>query len=71
MFLQYLMPRPNESPDGTLITESNCMACRHFAYQGYVRGSLQPLPGCWMQLRGFPHTKDCMYYEREPGADDE
>jgi hypothetical protein len=65
------MPRPNERPDGTLIVVSNCETCRHFEYQGFIRRALQPSPGCWNKLTGFPHTKDCKYYEREPGSDDE
>jgi hypothetical protein len=64
-------PAPNENPDGTLITESNCLTCRHFAYQGYVVGKYEPSSGCGRRLRGFPDTKLCVYYEREPGSDDE
>jgi hypothetical protein len=64
-------PAPNENPDGTLITESNCRTCRHFAYQGYVVGKYEPSPGCGQRLTGFPDTKLCIHYEREPGSDDE
>lgn len=42
---------PNENPDGTLIVESNCKACRHFAYRGYIRGSLQPSEGPWQTTK--------------------
>jgi hypothetical protein len=63
--------RPNENPDGTLIVESNCRTCRRFAYQGHIRGSLQPCAGCGQRLTGFPDTKLCTHYEREPGSDDE
>jgi hypothetical protein len=62
---------PNQNPDGTLIRESNCKTCRHFAYQGYIRGSLQPSAGCGRRLTGFPDNKLCSDYEREPGSDDE
>lgn len=61
----------NQNPDGTLIVESNCRACRHFAYLGYVRGALQASPGCRLWLTGFPDTKLCAHYEREAGSDDE
>jgi hypothetical protein len=62
---------PNPNPDGTLITESDCRTCRHFAYLGYIRGALEPSPGCGKRLTGFPDEKLCSYYEREPGSDDE
>lgn len=63
--------RPNERPDGTVIVESNCMTCRHFAYQGRICGALQPSAGCGLHLTGFPDTKDCLHYEREAGSDDD
>ena len=63
---------PNLSPDNQLIRPSNCRACAHWTYAGWVVDVQRYAEGCAIhKSREFPDVKGCSAYASGPGSVDE